>query len=81
MTKFNSILNRILYKKPQGTKEVTKSGLPSRINNVSDVCKSLEEIITDSLYILRNESDFRYYDPLGDFHIYQDGRPMNFIKA
>jgi len=79
--KFNSLLNRILYKKPQGTKEVRKSGLPHRISNVSDVCESLQEIVTDPLYILQNDRDFAYYDPLGDFHIYQDGRPMNFIKA
>ena len=74
-------MNRILFKGPFGTKEVTKSGLPSRINNVYDVCQSLEEIIMDPTYILQNERDFMYYDKIGDFHIYQDGRPINFIKT
>ena len=80
-SKFNSILNKIWFKGKHGTKEVRTSGLPHRINNVSDVCESLQEIITEPSHILQNERDFAYYDPLGDFHIYQDGRPMNFIKA
>jgi len=79
--KFNSLLNKIVYNDPMGSEEVVSSGLPSKINNVSDVYKELEEIVTDPTYVLQNDRDFAYYDSLGNFHIYQDGRPMNFIEV
>jgi len=79
--KFTNILDKIVFKKAFGTKEIVKSGLPLKIKNVIDVCKELEEYISNPTYVIKNESYFSSMPKIGDFHIYQDGRAMNFIQV
>ena len=77
---FNSILEKIVFNGKYGTKEIVKSGLPNKINNVIDLYKILEEYITLPNKIRANELQYQGLPKIGDFHIYQDGRPMNFVK-
>lgn len=79
-TYLNDLLKKIVYKKTFGTKENMKSGLPDKINNVVDMCDALEELINTPTYKIDNDSYFSSLTNIGDFHIYQDRRPMTFIK-
>jgi hypothetical protein len=84
---FVNLLDKIVYDSPKlffptsfGTREILEPGKEkNKINNVKDLCEELGEYINQHAKI-----DIMYYYELpkiGDFHIYQDGRPMNFIKA
>jgi len=77
----NTLLNIIKFTGTHGTKQVTKSGLPHKINNVKDVCAKIEELITKPEHILRDNSRFMHLTKIGDFHIYEDKRPMRFVKT
>lgn len=62
-----------------GTEENKASGLPSRIQNVSDAEKALRELLTSRPFIKLN--NFKYSDKtnrLGTLHIYTDGKQMTF---
>lgn len=76
----NEILGKIVYEKTFGTKENMTSGLPDKINNVVDMCDALEELINVPTYKIDNDSYFSALTNIGDFHIYQDKRPMIFTK-
>ena len=78
---FLELLNKIVFMNKFGTKELTKSGLPSKINNVTDLFKALEDYILSPRFAETSEQYFKSLPKIGDFHIYQDKRPMNFIKA
>lgn len=62
-----------------GTKEIKTSGLPNKINNVTDAYKELERLVKT----FENANDIHYskFDKLGDLHIYDNGRPMHYIPA
>jgi len=76
----NEILEKIVYNSDYGTKENMKSGLPNKINNVVDMCDALENLINTPTYKIDNDSYFSALTNIGDFHIYQDRRPMTFTK-
>jgi len=78
---FENLLDKIVFKKTFGTKEIVKLGFPKKINNVKDACKELEEYILKPHFLAKNEGYYNLMPKIGDFHIYQDGRSMNFIKA
>ena len=64
-----------------GTKENTSSGLPHRIQNVSDAEKALRELILDKKLVKINRD--KYHEKknrLGALHIYSDGTQMKFEK-
>ena len=67
--------------KPFGTKENKKSGLPGKISNVDDAYLALLEYITASGMKAKNDVFYMLNTKLGDLHIYDDGRPMRFVKA
>ena len=62
-----------------GTQENTNSGLPTKIVNVDDAAKALLEYITRDK--LKNNAFYMSKVKLGDLHVYDDGRPMRFIKV
>ena len=63
-----------------GTKPNTKSGLPQKINNVTDVFKALHELVTDPVEQGSNSYSYRGYEKLGELHIYNDGKtPMRWV--
>lgn len=76
----NDLLKKLVYNNEYGTKEETRSGLPTKINNVSDASKLLEKYITDPTNISLNEKYYAHYTKIGEFNIYEDRRPMKFIK-
>ena len=69
----------ILGEKQYGTIENTNSGLPAEIVNVDDAAKALLEYITTDK--LKNNAFYMSKVKLGDLHVYDDGRPMRFIKV
>ena len=76
------ILKRINFRMMiNRTKETAESGLPDKINNITDLSIKLEEYISTPGFIEANNNQFETAPKIGDFHIYQDGRPMNFNKA
>jgi len=76
------ILKRINFRMMiSRTKETKESGLPDKINNITDLSIKLEEYISTPGFIEANNNQFETAPKIGDFHIYQDGRPMNFNNA
>ena len=63
-----------------GTREITRSGLPDKIYNVSDMEKALREYIQQNPYIgLLNDHEYSNPDnKIGDMYIYADGSVMRF---
>ena len=69
----------LLGDKQYGTIENTNSGLPAKIVNVDDAAKALLEYITTDK--MSNNAFYMSKVKLGDLHVYDDGRPMRFIKV
>jgi hypothetical protein len=72
------MLTSIVYTTMYGTKEMNHSGLPHAIHNVHDMKTYLEQLIESPDFVSTNK--YSTFTKLGDFHMYQDGRPMEFIK-
>jgi len=70
------ILNMVHYEDNYGTPEITNSGLPTRIKNVSDAATALFNAITN----VNVSGNYDYYTDnskkLGDLYIYENGTPM-----
>ena len=75
------VLNLIEYKDYYGTPEKVENGYPNKINNVSDMCKMLEYFIDQKLIKEFSESYNSKFTKIGDMHIYEDRRPMNYEKS
>ena len=71
----------VQYKKQYGTEQILKSGLPNKINNVQDAADIFKHELLEPEEIEYNEEVYQGQPKLGDLHIYDDGRPMQFIKA
>ena len=70
--------NRWVY---YGTKENKTSGLPQKVNNVTDAYKELERLVSIIGFKNANEYYYKSLDKLGDLHIYDNGRPMRYVPA
>jgi hypothetical protein len=77
---FYQFLKKIVYTNKYGSKELTGSGLPVKINNVRDMYNALEQMIKIPNYKIVNDLHISSLTKVGDLHIYQDKRPMNFIQ-
>jgi hypothetical protein len=78
---FSNLLKKIVYSEEKyGSIELTSSGLPKKINNVTDMYNALEQMIIKPDYKSVNDSYMASKKKVGDLHIYQDKRPMHFIK-
>ena len=85
----NKLLRRIVYgegivdpsKKSYGTTEdLTPYTVGGRIRNVTDAFEYLQNAILNPDIARENETKFSNpRDKLGDFHIYEDGRDMEYI--
>ena len=69
------------YEKHYGTPELLTSEYPTKLNNVTDVYKLLAYYMNSPNQIQRNDKLYEYKTKLGDLHIYDDGRSMQFKKA
>jgi len=65
-----------------GTQEnITSHPIGGDITNVADAYKSIKSVIKTQKYMDKNESKYMdILDKLGDFHIYDDGRDMEYIS-
>ena len=71
----------VQYKKQFGTGQILKSGLPNKINNVQDAADIFKHELLEPEEIEYNEEVYQGRMKLGDLTVYDDGRPMQFIKA
>ena len=76
-----TMVDIVRYKKQFGTAQITKTGLPSKINNVQDAADIFKHELLEPDEIEYNESIYVGQPKLGDLYIYDDGRPMRFTKA
>ncbi len=73
------LLQRIVYKHRFGTPE-RENGDPYTIHNVSDIRAMLEHIVLAESF---KEENVRYnasFFKIGDMHMYEDRRPMEYVK-
>ena len=63
-----------------GTIENEKSGLPHKINNVVDARNALGQLIMSEPLQHTNQESYLSKEKLGDLHIYDDGRPVEFVE-
>jgi hypothetical protein len=69
-----AFLDKVKFKDPFGTPEIKKSGLPQKINNVSD---AFAEIKTR---VIPNDDKYTTSTQIGVLHIYLDSvTPMRFV--
>lgn len=66
-----------------GTKANPVSGVPKKINNVTDAFIELKKLVNDpNLFKENNTLDYDVSDKLGELHIYSDGKtPMRFVSS
>lgn len=64
-----------------GTKQELKSGLPSKINNITDAELGLRNIILSKVIQDNNTLRYNSVDKIGDIHVYSDGSPMKYEPA
>ena len=65
-----------------GAKETTTSGLPSKINNVSDAEQALRTLILTSVETQTlNNIKYKPENKIGSIHVYVDGTPMRYVPA
>jgi len=76
---FKNILDLIEYKENYGTPEKIKNRYPTKISNVHDMCKMLEFSINQPQIKQMNVAYNSSFTKIGDMHIYEDRRPMNYI--
>jgi len=63
-----------------GTIENEKSGLPNKINNVVDARDALGQLIMSEPLQHTNQESYLSKEKLGELHIYDDGRPVEFVE-
>jgi len=62
-----------------GAKETTTSGLPSKINNVSDAEQALRTLILTSVETRTlNNMKYKPENKIGSIHVYTDGTPLKY---
>jgi hypothetical protein len=81
-----SLMKEYMEKNPHdaifhGTKENTTSGLPEKINNVTDAYVELERLVMDPRTQYINDNTYEHLTKIGDLHVYDNGRPMKYIPT
>jgi hypothetical protein len=75
-----TLLSHLKYNVNYGTPEATP-GFPYAIRTVEDAAKLLLAFITRPEEISNNDAAYAHKTKFGDLHIYDDGKPMLFIKS
>jgi hypothetical protein len=73
------IFEKIKYDYKYGTPQKKNSGLPKAIHNVEDAYIALFQLLQEPLIAENNEIIYETMHKLGEFDIYDDGRPMKYI--
>ena len=76
----NAILNKLKYDDRFGTPELN-NGMPNNMHNISDAAHMFGNLLSELAFIEANNRVYATKTKLGDLHIYNDGRPMRFVKA
>lgn len=88
-TSFSKFMKKVVYGKNMmkgdeqyGTKANPVSGVPTKINNVTDAFIELKTLVNHPDRKKDNATNYYTYDKLGELHIYGDGKtPMRYISA
>ena len=75
-----AVLNKLNYNQRFGTPEAN-NGMPATIMNVSDAAHMFGNLLSELAFIEANNRVYVTKTKLGDLHIYNDGRPMRFVKS
>ena len=78
--KLKKMLKKLKYDIELGTPEMP-NGYPARLYSVDDAAAMLVDLLMDPAIIEDNERAYANKTKLGDLHVYNDGRPMRFVKA
>lgn len=73
-----SIINKLKYSAPMGTREMKNNGYPGSIQTVYDAFKGLSDLILRPEFIEYNETETNGLVKIGDLYIYENNRPMRF---
>ena len=78
-----SFYSSVVFDGPYGTPEIIfpPTPLQRKICNVKNACQALQNIIYSSSFQTENDNYYDKLNKIGDFHIYEDGRPMTFTKS
>jgi len=74
------LTEKVKYKSRYGTPENINSGLPRSINNIVDALTELVNYYFSNI-VLSNITDYPGLKKIGDLHIYDDGRDMEFSES
>jgi hypothetical protein len=73
---FVNLFENLSYKNDQT--DISSSGLPKAIHNVEDAYISLFQLLQEPLIAQDNKEMYETMHKLGEFDIYDDGRPMKY---
>jgi len=73
----SKMMSKIFYMKKFGTRNFPESGLPDNIHNVADMHSELKDYIMSPAFSQKMDG----MKNIGEFHIYEDRRPMTFTEA
>ena len=86
--RLGNILKKVVYgvgvakaNQQFGTEPNNASGLPSKINNVTDAFEALQELVQDPISYADNAREYAASLKLGELHIYDQRQPMRFVPA
>ena len=80
-TPLHELCKKVKYKSMYRTPEDKTSGYPTKINNIDDAFYSLKDFIQRSDYMESNQTRYATKTKLGEMHIYEDDRPLEYISA
>lgn len=72
-------LKNIIYENNYGTPQIIDQGFPKYTANIYDALSFLTEICSSQKFIEHNDKLYDSKLKLGDLHVYNDGRNMEFI--
>jgi hypothetical protein len=81
---YNNLLSKFAYSETTGRAENLDSGYPTTLNNVSDACLFLRDMLMDENSQIRNNPTQIIYEnktQIGTLTVYADGRPMEYVPS
>lgn len=81
--KLFKLCKKVKYEQNFGTPNMANSGLPKQINNVTDACIALQEMIGQPDNQRDNATFYSHKTKkkLGDMHVHSDGSPLRFVAS
>ena len=73
-----SLIQKVVFKDDYGTPDLETKGYPKKINNVTDACLCLKDLINKKSYIDANNNIYSSLKKIGEMHIHNDGSPLRF---